>query len=457
MFNIVYINTHDSGRYISPYGYKVNTPALQEFAEDATLFSKAYSCAPTCSPSRAAMLTSTMPHKNGVMGLAQRGFEFNDPKQHLAAYMSSVGYDTILCGIQHEVSWYFDVDEKALNDIGYQQILTNSAKKYSKEDYHLWDRSNAETIVKWIKNRDSEEPFMLSYGLHSTHRPYPKTIDGNIDQRYVNPAFPLDKNDLTREDHAKYLTSVQHADASIGLVINALKEQGLYDKSIIIFTTDHGLPLPFHKSNLRDDGIGVSMIFRHPKVGHGKIVDGLVSQIDVFPTLCEILEIDIPEYVEGKSFTRMFIDDKVKIRDEIYAQMNFHTSYEPIRCVRTERYKYVKYYDYEWQKYNLSNMDDAEPKDYLIQQGVQNISKDMEQFFDLEFDPTESNNLIGNNEYIEIIDNLRNRLNKYLIDSDDPIVKGEIEIKKNYKVNKQSCVKASSKNPNDYDPRGRTS
>lgn len=455
MYNFIYINTHDTGRFISPYGFQVNTSALLDLAKESTLFTKAYSCSPTCSPSRASLLTGTMPHKNGMMGLAQRGFSLVNPDHHLAAYLSKNGYETAICGIQHEVGWYFDIDEEALHTIGYQEVLTLASDNYNKDEYHLWDRENALELSNWLKKRNTAKPFMCSFGLHSTHRPYPSEISKNIDSRYVKPAFPFDSNNITRRDQAQFLTSAEEADKSIGIVLNTLKELGLYENTVILFTTDHGLPLPYHKCNLRDDGIGVSMIFRHPKKGNGKVVDGLVSHLDVFPSVCEALGIEIPEYVEGVSFMQTLENDKAKIREEVFAESNFHTSYEPIRCVRTERYKYVKYFDEEWKLLNISNIDEAKPKDYLMENGLRFKEKEMEALYDCLYDPTETKNLIHDVNYQEIAEQLRKKLNEYLEKSSDPILKGELEMKPDYKVNLKSSITASSKNPIDYDPRGR--
>ena len=72
--NIIYIHTHDTGRFISPYGHKIQTPTLMELAKEGTLFRQAHCAAPTCSPSRASLLTGTLPHNNKMLGLAHRGF-----------------------------------------------------------------------------------------------------------------------------------------------------------------------------------------------------------------------------------------------------------------------------------------------------------------------------------------------------------------------------------------------
>ena len=143
------------------------------------------------------------------------------------------------------------------------------------------------------------------------------------------------------------------------------------------------------------------------------------------------------------------------IDNEIYAEVNFHTSYEPIRCIRNERYKYIRYYDESWLKLNLSNIDESLSKTYLMDNGLNNITKPKEALYDCLYDKHEKNNLISDESLKDIIDELKDKLYKHMLKTNDPLLNGELEVKPNYKVNKKECLKASSKNPNDYDERGR--
>lgn len=449
--NVIYINTHDSGRMLSPYGYDIPTENLKKLAEDSVVFTNAFCAGPTCSPSRAALLTGTFPHQNGMLGLAQRGFSLYNPEKHLANFLKNNGYNTCLCGIQHEYGWYLDLEKNGLHNLGYNEILTTDSKSFKKEELHLWDRNNAVEVVKWLDNYNEEKPFLLSFGMHSTHRPYPVEVAEFIDERYVVPPYPITNNEENRHDHAQYMTTAHYADENIKMIVDALKRNNLYENSIIIFTTDHGLALPFNKCNLTDTGIGVSLIMKVPNAdSNGKVVDSLVSQIDVFPTLCELLNLNKPDYLEGKSFAEAFLDNKAFLDEYIFAEVNFHTSYEPVRCVRTKRYKYIKYYDETWNKVNLSNMDESVPKDFLMNNGLKEKIKYREGLFDLYYDPTERNNLADDIKYKEILKNLRKVLLEKQIKTDDPILKGALEIKKGYKVNKVECETASSKNKDEY-------
>ena len=99
--NILYIHSHDTGRYIEPYGHAVPTPNLQRLAEEGVLFRQAFCANLTCSASRSALLTGQSPHSNGMIGLAHRGFSLNDYKKHMVHTLRSAGYSSTLIGVQH--------------------------------------------------------------------------------------------------------------------------------------------------------------------------------------------------------------------------------------------------------------------------------------------------------------------------------------------------------------------
>lgn len=91
--NILYVHTHDTGRYIEPYNPGIPTPNLLQLAMEGTLFRQAYCCGPTCSPSGAALLTGQFPHTNGMYGLAHRGFSLRDYSMHLSSYLKEFEFN----------------------------------------------------------------------------------------------------------------------------------------------------------------------------------------------------------------------------------------------------------------------------------------------------------------------------------------------------------------------------
>src|SRR5438477_9844057 len=113
--NILYIHSHDTGRYVQAYGHAIATPHIQRLAEQGVLFRKAFSAAPTCSPSRASLLTGQCAHQNGMLGLAHRGFSMTDYRRHIVHTLRGAGYRSVLAGLQHVAA--------KPEQIGYDEIL----------------------------------------------------------------------------------------------------------------------------------------------------------------------------------------------------------------------------------------------------------------------------------------------------------------------------------------------
>lgn len=448
--NILYIHTHDSGRMLSPYGVNTPTDNMLNFAKDSIVFRQAHCVSPTCSPSRASLLTGLYPHNNGMYGLAHRGFKINDYKKHLASYLKNFGYETVLCGIQHEASLW-DKLNLATEVIGYDKNLTLESKGIPQEELYLWDINNAKRATSYIKEaKKNNKKFFLSYGMFSTHRRYPVCKDDLVDDRYIQmPPYVVD-NKENRKDTARFYTSAKYADECFGKIIKALKDNGLYNDTLIIFTTDHGVANPFNKCNLLDAGTGVALMMRNPKnKNNGRVIDSLVSHIDIFPTICDIAQIDKPHWLQGKSLIDIIEEKEEEVNEEIYSEINFHTSYEPMRAIRTKQFKYIKYYD-KYNKINYSNIDDSPIKKHLMDNGLKEEKKEMEALYDLYLDPWERKNVINDEKYKYILEKLRYKLCEWQEKTDDSILKGNIEIPKKAKVNKCECISASSKNREDY-------
>lgn len=449
--NVLYLHTHDTGRVVSPYGYAVDTPNIQQLCEDGLLFEHAFSVAPTCSPSRAGLLTGTYPHQNGMLGLAQRGFSI-DGSRHLARMLGQLGWRSVLCGVQHEAGYYTD-HALATDALGYEEDITTDATPYAEVDLVDWDRENARSLVSWLEAYDGERPFFVSFGQHATHRAWPQADPGEAD--YARPPVNIPSNEVTREDYAGFKRSVRMADDNVGLVIDALKRTGHYEDTIILLTTDHGLAFPFEKCTLLDAGTGVLMAMRVPgSLQEGRSFEGLVSQIDVVPTLLDLLGVERPGYLEGRSLAGIFRGERVEGDEAVFAEINFHTSYEPVRSVRTERYKYVRNFDESWPRVNQSNVDGSPTKQFFERCGLADVTKDAECLYDLYYDTFECNNLADDPRYADVLADMRERLRAFMERTHDPLLAGPIAIRPEWKVNRRECVSAGSKNPDDYESLG---
>ncbi|WP_168120151.1 sulfatase [Paenibacillus sp. HB172176] len=407
--NIVYLHSHDTGRYIQPYGYQAPTPHLMKLAEEGVLFRQAYCAAPTCSPSRAALLTGMSPHSCGMLGLTHRGFSLTNPERHLATHLRENGFKTVLCGVQHEA--------KDPADLGYMDVLPVE----SGTD----DRRNAALAADYINDYGSDQPFFLSFGMFNTHRTYPQA-DPDIRADYVMPPAMFYDHPDTREDMARYMTSARVMDDSIGIVLKALEQSGQAENTLILYTTDHGIAFPHMKCQLYDTGIGVSLIMKHPGgFPQQGAVDALVSQVDVFPTLCELLELDKPDWLQGVSLLPLLSGEADQVREEVYAEVSYHAAYEPMRCIRTSRYKYIRLYE-EHGRHVTANIDDGLSKTFLMEHGLQEETREQEMLFDLYLDPVERVNLAGRAEYAEIRQSLQVRLTSWMQRTDDPLLAGHV-------------------------------
>jgi N-sulfoglucosamine sulfohydrolase len=397
--NILYIHSHDTGRFIQPYGCAVPTPNLQKLAEEGVLFKQAFCAAPTCSPSRAALLTGQSAHSAGMLGLAHRGCSMNDYDQHIVHTLRASGYCTALAGIQHITT--------EREKIGY--------------DIHLGKEADAEIkAAEFLKNAP-QQPLFLSVGFWETHREYPND-NLNVDPRYVQPPSILPDTIETRLDMAAFLTSVRVLDSKIGIVLNALKQSGLMENTLVICTTDHGIAFPNMKCNLTDDGIGAMLIMKGPGgFTGGKVFDAMVSHIDIFPTICELLGVENPEWLQGKSIMPLIRGTTESINKQIFAEVNYHVGYEPQRAVRTTRYKYIRRFG-EFKKRILSNVDDGSTKEVLLKNGWAQQSQASEQLYDLVLDPCEKGNLIDEPTHADVADDMRNRLLQWMKSTDDPLL-----------------------------------
>lgn len=412
--NILYLHSHDSGRYLAPYGYPVPTPNLKRLASEGILFRQAFSAAPTCSPSRACLLTGQCAHQNGMLGLAHRGFAMVDYKRHILHTLRTAGYRSVLAGIQH-------IAPKP-EQIGFDQIL--KAKSNSARDI-------APTAAAFLDSKPSE-PFFLDAGFFETHREYPQPTPED-DPRYIQPPAPMPDKPETRADMAGFHASARILDKGVGVILEALARNGYADNTLVISTTDHGLAFPRMKCNLTDTGWGVSLILRGPGIfSGGKVCDAMVSHIDIFPTICEVLNLQKPAWLEGKSMLPVLSGKAKEINDEIFAEVNYHASYEPARAVRTQRYKYIRRFDGRTTQV-LPNCDDSPSKSLWLEHGWQQRQIASEELYDLIFDPNEQSNLAASQP--ALLKEMRGRLEAWMKRTNDPLLTGRVQAPAGAKVN----------------------
>jgi N-sulfoglucosamine sulfohydrolase len=422
--NILYLNSHDTGRYVQPYGHAIPTPNIQWLADQGVMFRNAFCAAPSCSGSRAALLTGSYCHNNGMMGLAHRGFSLHDPGQHIVRTLSEAGYHTEMIGEQH-----VSVDPEVL---GYDVV----------HDIENTTVSSVAPAAIRALGADIPQPFFLSVGFFETHRSFfpPSSVRDRVYS--LPPPFLPDTPEI-RQDVAAYKASARSLDHGIGSVLNTLNEEGLDRNTLVICTTDHGLAFPTAKASLLDRGIGVMLIMRGPGMLPGVAHDELVSQLDLFPTICEVAGIDQPPWLQGRSLVPLVSGTEPPgTRSEIFAELTYHAAYEPQRAIRTERFKYVRRFD-DYPYPVLANCDDSPSKDAYLARGWATRPVDRERLHDLFFNPGEGRNSIDDPDYAEIAADLRSRLEAWMAQTNDPLLDGPVLPPPGARINAQDQLSAS--------------
>jgi len=411
--NIIYMHSHDTGRYVSPYGHAARTPNMQRFADEGVMFRHAFTVNPTCSPSRAALVTGMYPHNNGMLGLAHRGFALNDYSDHIVNTLKSAGYHTALSGVQH-------VSRPDPSRIGYDQVLTEEVRA----------RHVAPAAAKFLHEAaDRDKPFFLSVGFFETHRAFPDPAPSD-DPRRTAPPAPLPDTPAVRRDMAGYNTMAHQLDDGIGEVLATLDATGLADNTLVIITTDHGIPFPHMKCSLTDRGTGVMLMMRGPKDSEfrgGGVIEPMVTHLDLFPTICDVAGIDKPDRLQGKSLVPLVRGDVDTLHDAVFGEVNFHAAYEPKRTVRTERYRYIRRFD-DRDRMVSPNCDESASKTVWLEHGWRDAPLAEEYLFDLAFDPNETHNLAGDPRMSEVLSDMRGRLDAWVKETDDPLLDGPLMI-----------------------------
>jgi arylsulfatase A-like enzyme len=393
-------------------GYAVPTPNLQKLAGEGTLFRRCFCAAPTCSPSRAALLTGQSAHSSGMLGLAHRGFALCDYTQHLVSTLKGAGYHTVLAGMQH-----------VGDGVGYDEELEHET---------LQARHVSAAATDFLDSAPTQ-PFFLDVGCSETHLPFPEMPEP--DSRYVRVPDPLPDTPEIRRMMAGYHESVRRMDEGHGRVLAALERNGLADDTLVLCTTDHGVAFPGMKCHLTDHGMGVYLIMRGPGgFDGGGVSDALVSHVDLFPTICEVAGIDAPSHLQGMSLLPL-LGQTGTVRDEVFAEVNYHAAYNPGRAVRTDRWKLIRQYDPEMTTPVLPNCDESEAKSVWLEHGWAQRPVDAEQLYDVVFDPNETRNLAVDPAHGQVLEEMRRRLQRWMESTRDPLLKGPVAAPTGARIN----------------------
>ncbi|EAR01797.1 sulfatase [Maribacter sp. HTCC2170] len=415
--NIIWLVAEDQSPDFFPmYGDStISLPNIESLATDGVIFDNAFSPVPVCAPARSALITGMYPTTLGThnMRTYKAWGNENEPTIKIPNY-SPIAPDGVKMFTEY------------LRKEGY--YCANGPK----EDYNFaktegsWDESSKDR--HW-KNRKPDQPFFTVFNFGVCHES--QIWKRRKDSLFVDPMevpvppyFP--DTDVVRHDLAVNYSNLKRLDDQIGVVIQQLKEDGLYENSIIFFYGDHGGPFPRHKRALYDTGIKVPLTIKFPKNDNaGSRDDRLISFIDFAPTVLSLAEIEPPKVMQGKAQLGEFEVTK-KPGYTFHSSDRFDELYDRLRAVRSKRYKYIKSFDTE--------ISHAIPVSYreqmpmmnelrkLYAQGLLNDeqafwlndTKPEEELYDLKNDPYELNNLVGHQEFGDTLRVMRNVLKEWI-------------------------------------------
>jgi N-sulfoglucosamine sulfohydrolase len=257
----------------------------------------------------------------------------------------------------------------------------------------------------------------------------------------VPPYYPDDS--VSRKTMARFLTNVMVMDQQVGEIINQLKEDGLYEESIIFFYSDHGDGMPFVKRELSQRGLKVPLLIKAPSLPKGKVDNQLISFVDFGPTVLSLAGVTLPKTIHGQAFLG---SQKAKVkRQYIYAARDrMDSEYDRVRAVSDGRFKYIRNYMpeksyYQNIKYRLQNplmthmlaLKDA-GKLNETQMKWFRPTKSVEELFDTQNDPHEFNNLASNPTYKDKLVELRLKHLAWIKQYGDLGAKPELEMIKEW-------------------------
>ncbi|MFY0624930.1 MAG: sulfatase [Reichenbachiella sp.] len=437
--NIVLIVSDDHGLdAVGCYGNQViQTPNIDQLAQDGTKFTDAFCTSASCSASRSTLLTGQFNHAIGHYGHAHDFHHFStfDSVKTLPVILDQNNYRTARIGKYHLApeSVYF-----------FQEVLEADPRNTIEM---------AENSSDFINKND--EPFFLYFCTDDPHRGHPFTPDpwnapnsfGNLENGYegvtqisyspeevIVPDY-LPDTETCRAELANYYQSVSRIDQGVGRLINELKKAGKYENTVIIYISDNGIAFPGAKTTVYEPGIKLPCIIKSPnQENKGVTTNKMVSWVDLMPTILDYAGINYQKQnFHGESFygKTESVDSIDSAKEKIYASHTFHevTMYYPMRVVRERQYKliwniaYGLTYPFASDLWISSTYQDVvrNEKEYFGKRTVEDYLNRTEfELYDLKNDPEEIINLANDPKYLEVLKRLKSDMKKFQFETRDP-------------------------------------
>lgn len=327
--NVLIIMTEDQGAHAAYLGTPgVDTPHMDRLARGGVAFPNAFTVSPVCSPSKAALYTGRYPHANGLMAntvdYMRRAEELTLAQQRHPLYG--------LYRIDDDVPTLIEVVRRAgffTGITGKLHVAPNDKFPFDRFLRTRGERAPASAAVTTFIEEAAAlgRPWLLVHSIKPPHRPFPDSELENvvIDPEAAQPPAHLPDTPAVHRDWAEYLAAIALADQAVGATLDALHASGQSDRTLIVFTSDHGPAFQRGKMSLYDLGLRVPLVISGPGVASATRPAALVSTIDVMPTLLDLLGLPTPSGVQGRSLVPLLGGeaDDATFRDRlIFAELS---------------------------------------------------------------------------------------------------------------------------------------
>ncbi|GAA4237796.1 sulfatase [Postechiella marina] len=450
--NILFCIADDASmKSFGAYGDKfINTPEIDKLAKEGLVFNNAYNCNPKCAPARACIVTGMY---SWQLKEATNHFpEFPSQFKFYPHILMKKGYNVGYTGKGWGPGSYSGNHNPAgpvFNTIK----LIPPHKGISDIDY-------AANFDKFLKDKGDDKPFCFWLGTKEPHRFYEldswKKEGKKLGDAEVPPFYP--DNVTIRGDILDYAVEVEWFDTHIGKAIKSLEKRGLLENTLVVISSDHGMPFPRVKGQLYEEGFHVPLIvYWKGQIKAGRTVKDFVSFPDLAPTFLDVAGVDLDAQMTGNSFKDILFSKKCgqvdKSRDHVLLGKERHDigrsnedgtdlSY-PVRAIRNHKYFYAHNIKPErWPvgnpEFGLRNCDNSPTKSYLTQLNTNDkeyhfyelsfAKRPEEELYNIQKDPHCMNNLASNSKYRKICDDLRKQMEKELIAQGDPRTLGNGDV-----------------------------
>ncbi|MCG8601676.1 MAG: sulfatase-like hydrolase/transferase [Verrucomicrobiales bacterium] len=410
-------------------GLANTTPHIDRLASEGLCFDLAHVQVGNCYPSRNIMWSGRYPHNSGVEGFYE---------------VKPIHFPT-LCDVLQKAGYWVGIRGKVSHSTPFQPFhwdadltIGEDGQKAHLKDVESYGASTRRGIEAAAA---AGKPFCINVNISDPHKPFWSASDGHPASRVFTPdevPVPgfLPDDPAIREELALYYTSVRRADDCVGSILHALEESGRADETFVLFLSDHGMPLPFAKTQLYHHSTHTPLIVRWPGVTKAGTRNDthLVSAVDFLATLCDVVRAEKPANMDGTSFEPLLHGNQQKNRNAIFKAYyeNAGGNRHPMRGVQSKRYLYL-----------FNPWSDGENQFKTATQGtvsykrLQSIAETdpeiaarlelfdhrvLEEFYDIESDPDCLHNLTGSPDHAQALQRHRTLMKSFMEESKDPML-----------------------------------